>query len=134
MGQARALSLASGSAYADDRLDSVAAMADSQRVDYLGFDCLAERTLALAQVRRLADPATGQDRRIGALVPLLSGFLASGRKVVGNFGAANPDAAREDFARALKEVGLSGVRIGVIHGDDVRALSLIHISEPTRPY
>ena len=121
-GQTRALSLASGSAYADDRLDSVAAMADSERVGYLGFDCLAERTLALAQVRRLADATTGQDRRIGALVPLLRVFLASGRKVVGNFGAANPDAARDDFARALKEVGLPGVRIGVIHGDDVRAL------------
>ena len=116
------LSLASGSAYADDRLDSVAAMAESDRVGYLGFDCLAERTLALAQVRRLADPASGQDRRIGALVPLLRGFLASGRKVVGNFGAANPDAARDDFARSLKELGLSGVRIGVIHGDDVRSL------------
>lgn len=116
------LSLASGSAYADDRLDSVAAMAESGRASYLGFDCLAERTMALAQVRRLADPSAGQDRRITALVPLLRSHLAAGRKVVGNFGAANCDAAREDFARALKEVGLSGVRIGVIHGDDVRQL------------
>jgi Acyclic terpene utilisation family protein AtuA len=116
------LSLASGSAYADDRLDSLAAMADSGRVTYIGFDCLAERTMALAQLRRRADPHAGQDRRIEALVPLLGGYLAAGGKVVGNFGAANPDAARDDFARALKELGLSGVRIGVIHGDDVQAV------------
>lgn len=115
-----ALSLGAGSAYADDRLDSVLAMARSGRVRYIGFDCLAERTMALAQLRRQQDPRAGQDRRIGELVPLLTDFLASGGKVVGNFGAANPDAAREDFERALKQAGLSGVRIGVIHGDDVR--------------
>ncbi|QIG46089.1 DUF1446 domain-containing protein [Nocardioides anomalus] len=114
--------LASGSAYAEDRLDAVEAMAASGRAAYLGFDCLAERTLALAQVRRLADPSAGQDRRIAALVPLLRSHLAAGRRVVGNFGAANPDAARDDFVRALKEVGLPGVRIGVVHGDEVRLL------------
>ena len=114
------LSIGAGSAYADDRLDSVLAMATSGRVSYLGFDCLAERTMALAQLRRQADPGAGQDRRIAALVPLLRDFLAAGGRVVGNFGAANPDAARWDFERALKEAGLSGVRIGVIQGDDVR--------------
>lgn len=116
------LRLGSGSAYADDRLDAVAAMAASGRVAYLGFDCLAERTMALAQVRRRADPATGQDRRIARLVPLLADYLAAGGKVVGNFGAAHPEAARDDFAWALAEVGVPGVRIGVVHGDDVRAL------------
>ena len=46
------LSIGSGSAYANDRLAPAAAMADSGRVTYLGFDCLAERTMALAHVRR----------------------------------------------------------------------------------
>ncbi|MFF5232372.1 acyclic terpene utilization AtuA family protein [Dactylosporangium sp. NPDC000521] len=117
---AAVLSIGSGSAYADDRLDAVAAMADSGRVTYLGFDCLAERTLALAQIRRMADPAAGHDRRIGALLPLLHRYLAAGGRVVGNFGAANPEAARDEFARGLARLGLRGVRIGTIHGDDVR--------------
>src|SRR5829696_6628591 len=122
MGSGRVLTLGAGSAYANDRLEPAAAMADSGRVSYLGFDCLAERTMALAQVRRRRDPAAGQDERIDALVPLLAGYLSSGRKVVGNFGAANPDAACADFARNLRAVGLSGTRIGVIRGDDVRDL------------
>src|SRR6266545_6454878 len=42
------LSIGSGSAYANDRLEPAAAMADSGRVSYIGFDCLAERTMALA--------------------------------------------------------------------------------------
>src|SRR3954468_13950112 len=116
------LAIGSGSAYANDRLPPAAAMADSGRVSYIGFDCLAERTMALAHVRRRRDPAAGQDERIGALVPLLVNYLSAGRKVVGNFGAANPDAACEDFAKNLHAAGLRGVRIGVIRGDDVRDL------------
>ncbi|NJC71845.1 DUF1446 domain-containing protein [Planosporangium thailandense] len=116
------LSIGSGSAYANDRLEPAAAMADSGRVSYMGFDCLAERTMALAHVRRRQDPSTGQDERIGALVPLLRGYLSRGGKVVGNFGAANPDAAYEEFAAHLRKVGLLGVRIGVIRGDDVHDL------------
>lgn len=117
-----ALTIGAGSAYADDRLEPAAAMAESGRVGYIGFDCLAERTMALAQLRRRRDPAAGQDQRIAALVPLLTGYLSAGRKVVGNFGAANPDAAREDFAKNLHAAGLTGVRIGVIRGDDVQQL------------
>jgi Acyclic terpene utilisation family protein AtuA len=116
------LNLGAGSAYADDRLDSVTAMAESGRVSYIGFDCLAERTMALAQIRRRENPAAGQDRRIAALVPLLAGYLRAGGRAVGNFGAANPDGARDDFARCLKQLGLAGVRIGTIYGDDVREL------------
>jgi hypothetical protein len=116
------LSIGAGSAYSDDRLEPAAAMADSGRVTYMGFDCLAERTMALAHVRRRHDPSAGQDQRIHALVPLLGTYLASGGKVVGNFGAANPDAAYEDFATGLRKAGLDGVRIGVIRGDDVRDL------------
>jgi len=123
---ARTLTLGCGSAYANDRLEPAAALADSGRVSYLGFDCLAERTMALAQVRRRRDPAAGQDERIGRLVPLLRGFLADGGKVVGNFGAANPPAAVEDFRTGLRAVGLAGLRIGVILGDDVLAVLRRH--------
>ena len=55
------LAIGSGSAYANDRLAPAAAMADSGRVSYIGFDCLAERTMALAHVRRRRNPASGQD-------------------------------------------------------------------------
>ena len=113
------LAIGSGSAYANDRLALAAAMADSGRVTYLGFDCLAERTMALAHVRRRRDPATGQDERIRRLVPLLRRFLAGGGRVVGNFGAANPDAAVADFVDGLGEAGLREVRLGVIRCDDV---------------
>ncbi|MET0740945.1 MAG: acyclic terpene utilization AtuA family protein [Candidatus Nanopelagicales bacterium] len=115
-----AITLGCGSAYANDRLEPAEALANSGRVAYMGFDCLAERTLALAHVRRRQDPTRGQDERIRRLLPLLRHYLAAGGKVVGNFGAANPEAAVADVQAALREVGLTGVRIGLVLGDDVR--------------
>ena len=113
------LSIGAGSAYANDRLAPAAAMADSGRVTYIGFDSLAERTMALAHQRRRRDPATGQDERIRELIPLLAGYLGRGHRVIGNFGAANPDAAVCDIVDSLRAQGQRGIPIGVIRGDAV---------------
>jgi hypothetical protein len=86
----------------------------------MGFDCLAERTLALAHARRLLDAGAGQDRRVARVVKLLNRYLESGNRVIGNFGAANPDAAARDVIDTLRENDLAGVRVGVVHGDDVK--------------
>ena len=51
------VSIGAGSAYANDRLAPAAAMADSGRVTYIGFDSLAERTMALAQRIAEVEPA-----------------------------------------------------------------------------
>ena len=45
---AGSISIGSGSAYSNDRLDWAQELANSGLVDYMGFDCLAERTMALA--------------------------------------------------------------------------------------
>ena len=87
----------SGSAYANDRLEPAAAMADSGRVAYIGFDCLAERTMALAQVRRRRDPPPARTSASARWCRCSRATSPSGRKVVGNFGAANPDARLPDF-------------------------------------
>jgi hypothetical protein len=119
MNSSRSIKIGCGSAYADDPLDAAAALADSGQVDYMGFDCLAERTMALAQIRKLQDPSAGQDQRIAQIVPLMKRLLERGGKVIGSFGAANPNAAAVDFATALGGLGIDGVRIGIIRGDDV---------------
>ena len=36
-------------------------LASQGGLDYLALECLAERTIALAQLRKLADPAAGYD-------------------------------------------------------------------------
>src|SRR5688500_18041247 len=113
------VALGSGSIGEGDRIGPGAALAMSGAVTYMGFDCLAERTLALAERRRYEDESAGQDERVADFVSAYAPFLAKGGRMVANFGAANPDAAGVDAVAALRKAGLEGVRVGVIRGDDV---------------
>lgn len=86
--------IGSGAGFQGDRLEPAVILATQGALDYLVLECLAERTIALAQLRRLADPAAGYDplleRRMRALlVPAQRNRV----RIVTNMGAANPLAA-----------------------------------------
>jgi Acyclic terpene utilisation family protein AtuA len=109
-----------GAGYSGDRIEPAIELAAKGSLDYLVFECLAERTIALAQKARLADPNAGFDalleERMEAVLPIC---VANGIRIITNMGAANPlnAAARtRDIARRL---GLHGLRIAAITGDDV---------------
>ena len=72
----RSISIGCGSAWSDDRLDWAQELADSGYVTYMGFDCLAERTMALAQIRRRNDETRGQDERIPELMDRFVNYLS----------------------------------------------------------
>jgi hypothetical protein len=61
------LRLGAGAGFAGDRLDAALDLAERGELDYLILECLAERTIALAQLRRRRDPASGYDARLSAL-------------------------------------------------------------------
>jgi hypothetical protein len=123
-GRITQLSIGCGSGYSNDRLEPAIDLAERGNLSYLGFDCLAERTLALAQVERRADPNLGHDPRVGALPGRMTSYIARGGRIVGNFGAANPRAAQGACIDALRAHGLTGTRVGVIEGDDVLDLMI----------
>lgn len=108
-----------GSASPIDRLAPALALANSGLVQYLSFDRLAERTLAQAQVRRLENPATGQDVWMGQIVKQFAPFIKNGKRVIGNFGAANPEAAVYETIECLRKADVGRCRVGAITGDDV---------------
>ena len=87
---------------------------------FLIFETLAERTLALAQLRRRADPDSGYEPLLDAMLrPVLARCLAHGIRIVSNFGAANPRAAARHIARMAAELGADPPRIAVVEGDDL---------------
>ncbi|HSV60719.1 MAG TPA: acyclic terpene utilization AtuA family protein [Variovorax sp.] len=89
---------------------------------FLIFETLAERTLALAQLRRRADPQAGYEPLLDAMLrPVLARCLAHGIRIVSNFGAANPRAAARHIARMARELGAVPPRIAVVEGDDLSA-------------
>jgi len=86
------------------------------------FETLAERTIALAQLERRRDPEAGYEPMLERLLrPLLRDAHAARIPLLGNWGAANPPAAARAVARLALELGLPGLRIGLVAGDDVTA-------------
>ena len=82
---------------------------------FLIFETLAERTLALAQLRRRADPESGYEPLLDPMLrPVIARCLAHGIRIVSNFGAANPRAAARHIARMAREEGQPVPRIAVV--------------------
>jgi hypothetical protein len=119
----RVIRIGSGAGFSGDRIEPAVELARHGDLDYLVFECLAERTIALAQKARLENPALGYDpllvERMKAVLPAC---VANGVKIVSNMGAANPLAAARRTAEVARSLGLTGLRIAAIEGDDVTAL------------
>ncbi len=116
-----------GAGFAGDRTDAagpvVATLAQCEGQRFLMFETLAERTLALAQLERRADPSRGYNPALERFVgPILERCLAEKIRIVGNFGAANPHAAAARFASLAREQGIKPPRIAVVEGDDLSGL------------
>ena len=110
--------------FSGDRTDAagpvVATLVARGGPSYLVFETLAERTLALAQLARRADPHAGYEPLLDLMVaPVLGECLARGVRIVSNFGAANPRGAAQRILAIAKEQRLRAPRVAVIHGDDL---------------
>jgi hypothetical protein len=114
--------IGAGAGFAGDRVDPAVALAASGEVDAIALECLAERTLLPALKARAADPRTGYDPRLRRrLAPLLPVARQNGCRIITNLGQANPVAAGEAIAALAEELGLHGLRVAAIYGDDVAA-------------
>lgn len=112
--------IGAGAGYAGDRIDPAVDLAERGQLDALVFECLAERTIALAQLRRCADPEQGYDPLLAArLRAVLPACVAQGTTVITNMGAANPQAAGQAALAVARELGLPRLRVAVVLGDDV---------------
>lgn len=122
----KTLRIGSGAGYSGDRIEPAVELAEHGELDYLIFECLAERTIALAQQARLSDPDAGYDpllsERMRRVLPFVGRTAGSRRlRVITNMGAANPLAAAREVRRIAAELGLSGLKVAALTGDDVLA-------------
>lgn len=122
----KTIRIGSGAGYAGDRIDPAVEIAAKGEVHYLVFECLAERTIALANQARLQDPEAGYDplleARMRAVLPhLVDGVGKTRFKIISNMGAANPLAAIKRIQQLCQELGLPGLNIAAVTGDDVLA-------------
>lgn len=108
-----------GAGFSGDRLEPAVILVQQGKLDYLVLECLAERTIALAQKRKRQDPTKGYDplleRRIESL---LLDLLANNVRLITNMGAANSLAAAEKICEIARRMNLS-VTVAAVTGDDV---------------
>lgn len=116
----RLVRIGAGAGYAGDRIEPAQDLAERGNLDYLCFECLAERTIALAQAERRRDSAAGFDRRlIDRLRAVLPACSRNGTRIITNMGAANPAGAARVAAGVAADLGLEHLRIAAVVGDDI---------------
>jgi hypothetical protein len=116
----RTVRIGAGAGFSGDRIEPAVEVAEKGGVQYLVFECLAERTIALAQQAKMKDPAQGYDFLLAERMRAVLGTCrANGIKVVTNMGAANPVAAAERTAEVARGLGLRGLKVAAVTGDDV---------------
>ena len=126
------LRLGAGAGYAGDRIPPAVALAEKGQLDYLIFECLAERTIALAQLEKLKNPHSGFDPLLRArMKAVMPACLANGTRIITNMGAANPLQAGREVLAVAKELGIDQLKVAVVLGDDVLTLlQANYLSEP----
>ena len=120
MNPTRDFRIGCGAGFSSDRLDPAVDLARRGHLDVLVFECIGERTLAFGHRDMRADPSRGYnpllERRMQAVLPLA---YAAGTRVITNMGVANPMAAAERTVEIARDLGLDGLVVAALLGDDV---------------
>jgi hypothetical protein len=116
----RTVRIGSGAGYSGDRIEPAIELCTQGDIQYIGFECLAERTIALAQQEKMRNPAAGYDplleQRMTAVLEICK---SKGIKIITNMGAANPGTAAMKTAEIARGLGIGRLRIAAVTGDDV---------------
>lgn len=115
----KVLRIGAGAGFAGDRIEPAIALAEHAQLDFLVFECLAERTMALAQLRKQRGDS-GYDPLLEVRMrAVLAACHRNGVRIITNMGAADPCAAMHKTIEIARELGLRGLRVACVEGDDV---------------
>lgn len=116
----KTIRIGAGAGFSGDRIEPAVELAKHGSLDYLVFECLAERTIALAQLRKQSGKDPGYDPLLRErLSAVLIACRKNGTCIISNMGAANPRAAAVETVQIARELGLAGLRVAYVEGDDV---------------
>ena len=105
-----------------DRLEPSLELIEKGNLDYISYECLAERTIAIGQQAKLKDPSKGYngllEHRMEKALPLCWKHKV---KLITNMGSANPQAAAQKCVEIAHRHGLTGMKIACVTGDDPAA-------------
>lgn len=112
--------VANGQGFWGDNVDAPLELVRGGPVDYLGMDYLAEVTLSIMMRQKRKNPAAGYATDfIDFVRRALPELVAKNVRVITNAGGLNPRACRARIFEVARELGLTGLRVGVVEGDDL---------------
>jgi len=116
----KVIRIGNGQGFWGDSIDAPIELLTRGPLDYLGLDYLAEVTLSIMMRQRLKDPAKGYASDFVELLRrALPAIVERGVKVVTNAGGLNAAACRREVFRVAADLGIRGLAVGVIEGDDL---------------
>ena len=125
--------VANGQGFWGDSILGPIRLVNEGPLDYLTLDYLAEVTMSIMQKLKSRNPEMGYATDFVEMVRrVLPQCQKKGIKIVANAGGVNPVACRKAVAKVIRELGMSGIKIGIVEGDDILndLKSLIEGGEP----
>ena len=138
--------IANGQGFWGDSILGPIRLVEEGPLDYLTLDYLAEVTMSIMQKLKSRDPKKGYATDFVEMCRrVLPTCHKKGIKIIANAGGVNPTACREALAGVIRELGLTGMKIGIVEGDDIlddlksliaggEAFKNMDNGEPLEPY
>ncbi|HEX6541489.1 MAG TPA: acyclic terpene utilization AtuA family protein [Ktedonobacterales bacterium] len=114
------LRIGSAEGFYGDDVTRALPMIEGGHVDVVCFEALSELTLAILRRDQMRDPTRGYTRDIEVIAERILP-LAYARKIplITNGGGLNPGGAAQKVAAIAKRLGLDGLKIATVTGDDL---------------
>jgi Acyclic terpene utilisation family protein AtuA len=118
----RTVRIGNGQGFWGDSVDAPVELVRGGPIDYIGMDYLAEVTLSIMMRQKRQHPEQGYATDFISFVRrILPEAMARRVRILTNAGGLNPRACRRQIFAVARELGITGVRVGVVEGDDVLA-------------
>jgi len=116
----RTIRIGNAQGFWGDSVDEPVRMLRLGPVDYITMDYLAEVTMSIMQRQKLADPSRGYAHDFVRFIDrVLPELMEKGTRVIANAGGVNPEACRDAILEVARKHGVSGLKIGIVRGDDI---------------
>ncbi len=112
--------IASGQGFWGDWREAPVRQVEGGPIDYLTLDYLAEVTMSIMQKQKNRDPQLGYATDFVSLLErILPQCVERNIKVISNAGGVNPQSCADAIINVAQKLGLKGVKVGIIAGDDI---------------
>lgn len=112
--------IASGQGFWGDLQSAPLSQVSRGPIDYLVMDYLAEVTMSILQKQKMRDPNLGYAKDLVEVCDEILPYLVERNiTLITNGGGVNPEAARDRIFDVARAKGITGLKIGVVLGDNI---------------